>query len=164
MKENSIAFKYITNELEKALIKFPFISIRYENSKEINSHFIEVIPKNANDNENITDWQWELITDFIQEFPDQNISFVLESDYVGISNVDFQKSGVLFSKYISNDKEYKTLTTKEFIRSTPANCSAKNYNMRSSNNTFFIESLETGTISYDVDSNVNDLLQYNMAA
>ncbi|OAV66106.1 hypothetical protein Barb4_03037 [Bacteroidales bacterium Barb4] len=99
------AKQYIRNELEKLIVSFPNVRVRYEYDKNAIVHFVEVVPNEIYhlDNDYIA-WENKMTDKFIELFPTQNICFISDDALVGIENEEY----VLYrTKYmeISTDKK-----------------------------------------------------------
>lgn len=99
-------------DIVKNLVKvFPSTKVRYENHLLSNTHFIEVVPSDFYKlNEEFLKWEEEAIFNFINQFPDQNISFISDDDIVGVENIDYEIKGELYDLLHSyNNQNYNDI-------------------------------------------------------
>lgn len=91
------AKEFITAKINELVLMFPTTRCRYENHFLSNSHFIEVIPSEIYHlDEKFSAWEEELTFEFIQTYPDQNICFISDDATVSLSNIDYERKGILF--------------------------------------------------------------------
>ena len=91
MKSN----EYIISELEKIIIKFPNIRIRYENY-DSNTHFLEITPNLIISDKDYINCENEFFNNFISKFPNQNICFLSDDSIVGLFKIDYEIKGDKF--------------------------------------------------------------------
>ena len=102
MKEKDFIIESI-NELVK---KFANTRVRYENHKLSNTHFVEVVPSIVyHVNEKYREWEENIISLFIEKFPNQNICFISDDAMVGIENVEYEAKGLLYELSFSFDQK-----------------------------------------------------------
>jgi hypothetical protein len=86
--------EFIIFKIKDFVIKFPQAYVKYEHDEASFTHFLEVTPLALyqNDEEYI---QWELAfqSEFIANYPDENIGFISEDALVGLDRVDFELAG-----------------------------------------------------------------------
>lgn len=76
--------------------RFPITSCRYQIDEFEQSHYIEVLPKQIfESSDDFALFQCDVISEFMDEFPNQSIIFITEGDLVEISDVVFSISGKL---------------------------------------------------------------------
>jgi hypothetical protein len=86
---------YIIEALLELVNSFPKIRVRYEFEELSNSHFVEVVPNYFFQADEQYLYREEFITfDFIEKFPDQNITFISDDALVGLNRVDFEAKGI----------------------------------------------------------------------
>ena len=90
---------FIENRLQYLIECFPQMKVSYEFDNFSNSHFIEVLPSSEfRKNSKYSEYETNLIIDFISEFPNEDIVFVTKNDLIEIENPSFVKKGHLFDK------------------------------------------------------------------
>ena len=95
------ATDFIKNKLNDLIENFPQMKVSYKFDDFANSHFIEVLPaKVFKDNSVYSEYETQLIIDFISEFPNEEIVFVTKNDLIEITNPLFVKEGYLFNNEI----------------------------------------------------------------
>lgn len=97
------AKEYILNKLENLTNKFPQVRVRYEYDKMADVHVIEVVPNDVYhlDNTYIA-WESEVVDNFIDLFPTQNICFISDDALVGIRNAEYIFEGFAFASLSMN--------------------------------------------------------------
>jgi len=94
---------FIENKLQHLIESFPQMKVSYEFDNLSNSHFIEVLPSSEfRENPKYSEYETNLIIDFISKFPNDDIVFVTKNDLIEIENPSFVKKGNLFDKKPSN--------------------------------------------------------------
>jgi hypothetical protein len=91
------AKEFITNKINELVSIFPTTRCRYEHHFLSNSHFIEVIPNEIYHlDDKFSTWEEDITFEFIKAFPDQNICFISDDATVSVSNIDYERKGILF--------------------------------------------------------------------
>jgi len=90
---------FIENKLLHLIEYFPQMKVSYEFDNLSNSHFIEVLPSSEfRENPKYSEYETNLIIDFISEFPNEDIVFVTKNELIEIENPSFVLKGNLFDK------------------------------------------------------------------
>ncbi len=84
---------YIKKVIDNLVIKYPFSKCRYENHWVSESHFIEITPMELINNYEFQDFQIKTISDFIDKFPFENLTFISDDDVTQIEMVTYEKTG-----------------------------------------------------------------------
>jgi len=87
--------KFIENKLSELVDKFPQIKVRYEYDEMCSLHTIEVLPKEIyNNNSDYQCWEEYVIFEFIDIYPEHNISFITDGALVPIGEIEvFEANG-----------------------------------------------------------------------
>ncbi len=106
---------YIKDRLSQILDEFPEVGCKYEFDEFSFSHIIEISPSDFYlSNKNFKKIEFELLKDFIDKFPYENITFITEEDFYRIENPIFEKQPQ-FS--FSNIPPFEFLLKQNFILS-----------------------------------------------
>lgn len=100
---------FIINRINELVNIFPNVKVRYEDHHLSNTHFVEVVPNEIYRlNEKFQVWEEEVVFQFIEKFPDQNLCFITDNAIVGIETVNYEAKGVLYDLlYSINDECYQ---------------------------------------------------------
>jgi len=92
-----ISKDWIILKIKELVIAIPELKVRYENHTASNTHFIEVVPSSAfNNNDEFERLEEEITFEFIDKYPNQNICFLSENSIVGIETSDYSEKGNMF--------------------------------------------------------------------
>lgn len=98
------ATRYIIEELEWLIGKFPHVRVRYEYDRIAEVHFVEVIPNNVYHlDDRYIAWEDRITDIFIDRFPTQNICFISDDSFVSIRNAEYIGEGLTFAPLSAND-------------------------------------------------------------
>ena len=109
---------FIKKQIDKLIELFPCLQIRYEIDAFSESHFIEILPIHfyKNDKFYISEEQ-RIISQFIQEYPFETITFLSEGDLFSIENPIYSKRGWEFDlKEFSFEKSKRNLEFPKFLK------------------------------------------------
>jgi hypothetical protein len=110
--------KYIIQELNDFILKFPQTRVRYEYDELSDAHFIEVVPNNIYYlDEAYIAWESDLYDKFIASYPDQNICFISDDAVVGLENIQFELIGSIFEILYSTNRT-ETIVEESIIKVT----------------------------------------------
>lgn len=114
------AVTFLKIELEMFIKAFPDTKVRYEYDIDAKVHTVEVLPQKIyNSNEEYIQWENDLTSRFINQFPYQNIGFISEDSLLGITDPIFARTGsdYLFNIYSKEliSRDYKNIL--EFLDS-----------------------------------------------
>jgi len=88
------ANEFVIEKIKVIVELFPFTSCRYQFDEFSQSHYIEVIPKHYLEiSEEFTSFQCDVISEFMDEFPNESVSFITEGDLVEVTDSLFSASG-----------------------------------------------------------------------
>lgn len=91
------ASEFVIEKINAIVELFPFVSCRYQFDEFSQSHYIEVIPKQYLEiSEDFTLFQCDVISEFMDEFPNESVTFITEGDLVEIRDVLYSASGKLY--------------------------------------------------------------------
>lgn len=91
------SFDFIVAELKHLVELLPEAAVRYENHISSKTHFVEILPIEVyKKNETCIAWEENVFFRFIQQFPEENLTFISSDALVGISHADFELEGRLF--------------------------------------------------------------------
>lgn len=89
--------EFIISHIDRLIVQFPFIQLKYEFISFDNSHFIEVMPSFVfKQNEDYIAAENYLRFAFIEKFPYQNIAFGTEDSLYKVEDVFYEKKGLLY--------------------------------------------------------------------
>ena len=113
------AREFIISKIKELVLIFPATRCRYEDHFLSASHFVEIIPSEIYHlDSKFSAWEEDVVFEFIQTFPDQNICFISDDALVGLSKIDFEQKGNLFDVPYSINQSQSIF---DFIFSNPAN-------------------------------------------
>lgn len=111
--------KFFTiKQIDKLIELFPYLQIRYEIDVFSESHFVEILPIQSykNDKFYISEEQ-RIISQFIQEYPFETITFLSEGDLFSIENPIYSKKGWEYDlKELSFEKSKLILEFPKFLK------------------------------------------------
>lgn len=95
---------------------FPKTRVRYENHVLSNTHFVEVVPNEVYRlNDDYLKWEENIVFQFINNYPTQNICFLSDDAIVGVENVEYIATGKLFGTQFSiKEDSYKVVEVTNF--------------------------------------------------
>jgi hypothetical protein len=93
-----LEFKFLVDNLEPLVDKFPTIGIRYAIEKNYESyskysHYIEIFPESLYNDESFIEEAILIIEDFLSRFPGTLICFIKEKDLFEIENPIYTNEG-----------------------------------------------------------------------
>ena len=143
------AQEYIIKGLNVLIDGFPQLKVEYELDESTNSHFIEVLPKEEFQlNERYANFEANLIFNFIERFPFEEITFISKGDIYEIKNPVFVKEGFLYDLKVYIDQ----FSPVEFCNDSEINIEA----FKLSFNDSYIEIFEESFSNYiNLNSNEN---------
>ena len=110
---------FIKKSIDELVKKFPQTRVRYENHELSNTHFIEVVPNNVYRlNNEYQKWEENIVFQFIEKYPNQNICFISDNALVGIENVDYDVKGHFYDLLnLYNNQKYNIVEVIEIASS-----------------------------------------------
>lgn len=107
---------FLLQSIDDLVKTFPNTRVRYENHSLSNTHFVEVVPNEVYRlNAEYQKWEENIVFQFIQLFPTQNICFISDDAIVGIENIEYEAKGVLYDLLFSfNQACYQTVEVTNF--------------------------------------------------
>lgn len=88
---------YIINKIDVLVHKFSNLSCKYGFDNFSNSHYIEILPSSEYySNNEYAFFEVSLINDFINEYPDETITFLTEGDLYEITEPIYIRAGLSF--------------------------------------------------------------------
>jgi len=98
--------EYIKNKLSQILSQFPEISCKYEFDAFSASHLIELKPSEIYfSNHSFKEKEIELLSEFIELYPFENITFITDDDLYKIESPIFEKQSQVSFNNVSKVKE-----------------------------------------------------------
>jgi hypothetical protein len=116
------ATEFIKNKIDNLVNDMPNIKCSYEFDRTALVHLIEILPSSIYEkNDDYIDSEQNIIFDFIENFPDENISFITSGSIVKINNPEYIKLGAKFGiiNSISNNLPTIQLISPKFYQTTP---------------------------------------------
>lgn len=100
--------EFLISKLDELTLSFPSLKVSYFIDDFSNSNYIKILPS-VEFSENLTYKKHEIniILDFINKYPYEEIVFVSENHLLELSNLVYEKEGELFKK---NETIYNTKT------------------------------------------------------
>lgn len=91
------AADFVKSKIDSLVSTIPFIKCSYEFDQDAIVHLIKVEPLNVyKSNEKYLELESEIIFDFIEQYPYENICFVSNSSLVSVNNPSYVKCGNSF--------------------------------------------------------------------
>lgn len=108
--------EYIVKELNLLLEKIQSIRVRYEFDQLSSMHIIEIIPDDVYRKDKLyLEWEDNLFSRFIKDFPAENICFISDKSYIEVKNPVFVKEGATFASFSFKEDSRFSLQKTEII-------------------------------------------------
>ena len=107
--------EFVVMKLKELTSEFSNIMCRYENDFISNTHFVEVVPRVIlESNRDFKRMEKQVMMEFINLFPNQNLCFLSDDALVGLDKIDFEVKGALYDTLYSFNKIfYKVINNYE---------------------------------------------------
>jgi hypothetical protein len=97
---------FIIKSINDLVLEFPNTRARYENHQLSNTHFVEIVPNEVYSfDEDYQKREEEIVFQFIEKFPTQNLCFITDDAVVGLDKVEYETKGNLYDLIYSVNLE-----------------------------------------------------------
>lgn len=106
------AKRFIYDELNVFIKRFPKTRVRYEYDSNAIVHMVEVVPSEVYHlDEDYIQWEEDLFNRFVAQYPAENICFVSDDALVGITESEFVLEGLEYSPITTLQKTWNVFHT-----------------------------------------------------